>query len=53
MKSRSGGFNGEGCGEADDSRMMVLPTTISKKRLSKGFLENFHSFVSLEEERCF
>jgi hypothetical protein len=47
MKSGSGGFKSEGCGEADDSvRMMVLPAKTATKRQSKGFQENFYFFLA-------
>ena len=44
MKTRSGGFLGEGCVEAGDSVRMVALDKTAKKRQSKGFLENFHYF---------
>jgi hypothetical protein len=45
MKSGSGGFCGEGCGEVGDSVRMAISAETAKKRQSKGFLENFHFFA--------
>jgi hypothetical protein len=50
MKTRSGGFNGEGCGEDNYSVRMVVSAETAKKRQSKEFLEKFHCFFGFTRD---